>query len=34
VTPSSLIDVLVTEKGAIWDPNDEKITNLMCDSNI
>ncbi len=34
VTPSSLIDVLVTEKGAILAPNDEKINNLMCRSNI
>ena len=34
VTPSSLIDVLVTEKGAILGPNDEKITKLMCGSNI
>lgn len=34
VTPSSLIDVLVTEKGAILGPNDEKISNLMRGSNI
>lgn len=34
VTPSFLVDVLVTEKGAILGPNDEKITNLMCGSNI
>lgn len=34
VTPNSLIDVLVTEKGAILRPNDQKIRHLMLGSNI
>ena len=34
VTPNNLIDVLVTEKGAILEPNGQKIRHLMHGSNI
>ena len=34
VTPNSLIDVLVTEKGSILSPNRQKIKHLIHDQNI
>ena len=33
VTPNNLVDVLVTEKGAIFSPDQEKVERLMNSSN-
>ena len=33
VTPNNLVDVLVTEKGAIFSPDQEKVERLMNQSN-